>query len=69
MRLDGDRDGDDGVGLDLGELRLIAAVDEAGRQMKQQIDDARRLAVAPDRAGEQFFQLRPDAGESRQRSE
>ena len=35
----------------LGELRLIAAVDKAGRQMKQQIDQARRFVVAPEQPG------------------
>ena len=65
------RDGDrhHGVGHDLAQLRLAAAVDEAGRQVEQKIDDPRRLTVAREQTGKQFFQLRPDAGKVRQRRE
>ena len=69
MAIDGDGDGDNGIGRDGGKLWLIAPVDEAGRQMKQEIDKARRLVVAPDQAGEQLLQLRPDTGQRRERRE
>ena len=69
VAIDGDGDRHHGIGRDRGELWLIAAVDEAGRQMKQKIDDARRLAVAADQAREQLLQLRPDAGQRRERRE
>ena len=46
VAIDGDGDGDNGIGRDGGKLWLIAPVDEAGRQMKQEIDEARRLVVA-----------------------
>ena len=63
--LDGDRDGDHLAGLHLVELRPGAAVDGAGGQVKQEIDDARRLAVEQPRI--ELFQLRPDAGQAGQR--
>ena len=63
VALDGDGDGDDRVRPHLAELRLVAPVDEAGRQVKQQIDDARRLAVTPQEPRKQLLQLRPDAGQ------
>ena len=65
--LDGDRDGDQLAGLHLVELRAGAAVDGAGGQVKQEIDDARRLAV--EQPGIELFQLRPDAGKAGQRGE
>ena len=46
MPVDRDCNGDDGIRRHLAELRLIAPVDEAARQVEQQIDDARRLGVA-----------------------
>ena len=63
VAVDSDRDGDQGVGLDGGELRLVAPVDVSRRHVKQQIDEARRLAAASDQPAEQLFQLRPDAGQ------
>ncbi len=69
VAIDGDRHGDNGIGRDGRKLWLIAPVDEAGRQMKQQIDNAWRLVVAPDQPGEQFLQLRPDTGQRRERRE
>ena len=45
------------------ELRLVAPVDEAGRQVEQQIDDARRLAVArPSRRANSFSSFGPMPG-------
>ena len=61
MPVDGDGESDDRVGLDVGQLRLIAPVDETARHVKQQIDDARRLAFAPDEAAEYLLKLRADA--------
>ncbi len=69
MPVDGDRDCHDGIGDDFAQLRLVAAVDKAGRQVKQQIDNARLVAVAPNQAAEQFFQLRPDPRQGFERSE
>ena len=62
VALDGDGDSDDGIRPHLAQLRLVAPVDEAGRQVKQEIDDPRRLAVAPKKPRKQLLQLRPDAG-------
>ena len=67
MPVDGDRNRHHGVGNDLGQFRLVAPVDKAGRQVKQQIDHPRPLAVARQELAEQLFQLRPDAGQRRQR--
>src|SRR5215469_6812678 len=64
--VDRDRDGDDAVRRHGAEFRLIAAVDETARQMKQKIDETRRLAVAAEESRIEFFQLRPDP---RQRGE
>ena len=62
MLADRDRDGDDLAGLYVAQLRPRAAIDRAGRQMEQQIDDARRVAVEQPRI--KLFQLRPDAGQA-----
>ena len=67
--LDGDGDGHDAIGLHLAQLGLVAPVDKAGRQVKQQVDNARRLVVAPDQPAEQLFELRPDPGQRRERRE
>ena len=67
MAVDGDRDRDHLAGDDVGELRPRAAVDGAGRQVEQQIDDARRLVV--EQPGIERFQLRPDAGQAGERGE
>ena len=66
--VDGDGDRYDGVGLNLAKFRLVAPIDKPGRQMKQQIDDARRFAVASDEPREQLLQPRPDPRKCRQRS-
>jgi hypothetical protein len=58
------------IGRDLRELRLVAPVDKAARQVEQQVDDARRLTLAAaQKPREYFFELRADAGQSRQRRE
>ena len=44
-----------------------AAVDRAGRQMEQQIDDARRRVLAAEQLAVQLLELRPDAGKRGQR--
>ena len=44
-----------------------AAVDGAGRQMEQQIDDARRRILAAEQPAVELLQLRPDAGKRGQR--
>jgi hypothetical protein len=67
--LGGHRDGHDRIRLHLAQFRLVAAIDEAGRHMEQEIGHARRLAVAADQAREQLFELRPDARQRRQRRE
>jgi hypothetical protein len=63
VALDGDGDGNDRVRPHLAQLRLIAPVDEPGRQVKQEVDDARRLALARQQARKKLLQLRPDAGQ------
>ena len=68
VAVDGDRDGDDGVGLHIAQLRPRAAVDRAGRQVEQQIDDARHV-VAAEQAAIELLDLRPDAGQARERRE
>ncbi len=60
--VDRHRDGDDLAGLHLVEFRPRPAVDDARRQMKQQIDYARCLAV--EQPGIEQLQLRPDAGQA-----
>ena len=67
MAVDRHRHGHDRVGHDVAQLRPRAAVDRAGRQMEQEIDDARRLALEQPR--EQLLELRPDAGQAGQRGE
>ncbi len=63
----GDCDGHDFAGAHLVEFRPRAAVDRARRQMKQEIDDAGRLAAEQFRI--ELFQLRPDAGQAGERGE
>ena len=65
--VDGDGDGHKLAGLHLIELRPRPAVDRAGGQVKQQVDDARRLAVEQPRI--EPLQLRPDAGQAGEGSE
>ena len=65
MLVDRHRDGDHLAGLHFAEFRPRAAVDRAGGQVKQQIDDARRLAA--EQPGIELFQLRPDAGQAGER--
>ena len=62
-----DRDGDHLAGLHFVEFRPRAAVDDARGQVKQQVDDARRLAV--EQPGIEHLQLRPDAGQAGERGE
>ena len=52
----------------LANLRLRPAVDHAGRQMQQQINQPRRL-VARQQIAQQLVLLRPDAGKGRDRRE
>ena len=68
MPVDRDRDRDDGVGHDVAQLRPRPAVDRAGRQMEQQIDDARRV-LAAEQPAKQLLHLRPDARQAGQRGE
>ena len=67
MAIDRHQHRSDSVRHDIAQLRPCAAIDRAARQMKQQIDDARRIAVG--QPGEQFRELRPDARQARQRGE
>src|SRR4029450_3059960 len=43
MTIHGDGDGDNSTGHHVAKLRSCSAVDRTGGQMKQQVDDARRL--------------------------
>jgi hypothetical protein len=63
--VNGDRNGDKLAGLHFVELWPRAAVDRAGGQVKQEVDDARRLAV--EQPGVKLLQLRPDAGQAGKR--
>jgi hypothetical protein len=45
-------------------LRLRPAIDHAGRQVQQQIDQPRRL-IAPQQIAQELVLLRPDAGKAR----
>ena len=62
-----DRHGDrnDLIRQSIAQFWPRAAVDNARRQVKQQIDDARRFAV--EQAGVKLLQLRPDAGQAGER--
>jgi len=40
------RDGNDRIRLDIAQLRPCAAVDRTGRQMRDQVDDARNIVAA-----------------------
>ena len=62
VRLDPDLEGHDAVGFERRDRRRGAAVDDARRQVPQQIDDER-----PRQPLEQAPELRPDAGERRHR--
>ena len=53
----------------LGDLRLVAPVDDRVRQMEEDIDDARLALARADEPVEQLACLRPDAGERRSRCE
>src|SRR5262249_17029671 len=69
MPVDRDGDGYNSVRRDFAELRLLAAVDETARQMEQQIDDTRRVAIAAKKARVELFELRPDPRQGRERRE
>ena len=64
VRLDAHRDGHDLVGLQFLDRRRGAAVDDAARQVPQEVDDERT-----GQALEQLAELRADAGERRHRRE
>jgi hypothetical protein len=66
--VDRDGDGDDAVEGDVPQLGAGAAVDHAGRQMEQEIDEARRL-VAAEQAGVKLLHLRADARQHPHRAE
>ena len=67
VAFDRDRDGRHRAGHDVAEHRPRPAVDGAGRQMKQEIDDARRRVLPAEQLAVELFQLRPDAGKRDQR--
>ena len=66
VTVDRDFERHDGTGRSVTNLRLRAAVDDAGRQMQQEIDQPRRL-VAVEQIAQQLVLLRPDAGKARDR--
>ena len=64
VSIEGDRDGDDGVGHHVAQFRPRAAVDRAGGQMKQEVDDT-RLVLAAEQPTVELLEPRADAGERR----
>ena len=67
VAVDRHRDGRDRARHDVAQFRPRPAVDGAGRQMEQQIDDARRRVFAAEQPAVQLLELRPDAGKRGQR--
>jgi hypothetical protein len=67
VAVDSHRDGGDRAWHHVAQFGAGAAVDGAGRQMEQQIDDARRRIFAPEQAAIKLLELRPDAGKRGQR--
>ena len=51
----------------IGKLGARTAVDRTARQVEQEVGDPRRFA--PEKMREQLRELRPDAGQARQRGE
>ena len=66
MTVDGDLQRHHGSLRGVADLRPRPAVDHAGRQMQQQIDQPRRL-IAAEQIAQQLVLLRPDAGKARDR--
>ena len=66
VAIDGDLQRHHGSLHGLADLRPSAAVDHAGRQMQQQIDQPRRL-IAAEQIAQQLVLLRPDARQARDR--
>ena len=66
MAVDGHLQRHHGSRHGVADFRPRAAVDHAGRQMQQQIDQPRRL-IAAEQIAEQLVLLRPDAGKARDR--
>ena len=64
MSIDGDRNRDDGVGHHVAQFWPRAAVDCAGGQVKQEIDDARVL-LAAEQPAVQLLKLRTNARKRR----
>ena len=62
VRADGDLDGHDPVRRQVRHGRPLATIDEAGRQVKQQVDDAQGQALAVDRRTQESFQDLLDLG-------
>src|SRR5262249_31151333 len=63
------RYGHDRAGNDVAQLGTCAAIDRAGGQMKQEVDEARRLVLAAEQAAKELLDLRSDAGQVRNRRE
>ncbi len=71
VAVDAHLEGDDGAFRRQRDAGLLAAVDDADRQVEEEIDDARRiLLVRPaDQPAERHAELRPDAGKAGDRAE
>ena len=67
MAFDRHRDGRDRAWHHVAQFRPGAAVDGAGRQMEQQVDDARRYVLAAEQPAVKLLELRPDARKRGQR--
>ena len=68
MTVNADRDRDDGIRHHVPQFRARSTVDDAGRQVKKQIDYTRRL-FATEQSAIKLFQPRSNAGKRCDRSE
>ena len=61
VTVDGHSHGDHGARFDVAQLRARPPVDHAGRQVQEQVEDARNV-VAAQQAAIELLHLGPDAG-------
>ena len=61
MALDRHSHGDDGAGHDVFQFRACSPINDAGRKVEQQVDDARFFLVAAEQPAIELLNLRADA--------